>query len=430
MQTIPVGAHLKEVLAVAHQTRKPVLLEGPSGIGKSECVRSVAEDRLDVACIALDLSLLEPPDLLGLPVIAKGRTSYATPTSLPLDGTGILLLEELNRAERYIRQPVLQLLSARSLNDYVLPDDWSVVAAVNPQNAGYDVDSLDPALLDRFLRLKVTADRDSWVAWAVAAGVHPVVLELARTHDRLLEGASPRAWKHVSDLLHHFAGDEAPADDLVRACIGGYLPEAWLEAVVATRARTRSSGEMDARLLLNSYGIDQTLQHQLVTLRARGRTDVMERLAWKVTMIVEQSDLHALSKAGAFFLESFERLLDDLPGDYAERAQLAFGSNETAVALLPVKPADVLESYQRDEHMHIIEGWTSQHRRRHRAWALATGVAAFLDQQADLKRVRDSLSVRRNLGILLGQLDYPHDRHFARLLDRLDISVSVAGKNL
>ncbi len=133
---VPIGPRLQAMLAVAYNTRKAVLLEGPSGIGKSECVHSVAKDHLDIDCIALDLSLLEPPDLLGLPVIEKGRTSYAAPTSLPSGGAGILLLEELNRAERYIRQPVLQLLSARSLNDYILPDGWSVVAAVNPSAAG------------------------------------------------------------------------------------------------------------------------------------------------------------------------------------------------------------------------------------------------------------------------------------------------------
>jgi hypothetical protein len=39
---------------------------------------------------------------VGLPVIQDGWTTYARPRSLPADGAGILLLEELNRAERYV----------------------------------------------------------------------------------------------------------------------------------------------------------------------------------------------------------------------------------------------------------------------------------------------------------------------------------------
>ena len=46
------------------------------------------------------LSLLEPPDLVGLPIIEEGRTRYALPRFLPRVGQGILMLEELNRAER------------------------------------------------------------------------------------------------------------------------------------------------------------------------------------------------------------------------------------------------------------------------------------------------------------------------------------------
>src|SRR5689334_19301501 len=136
--SVPVGPRLERVLSVAYRARRAVLLEGPTGIGKSEIVRSVAET-LGIATTVLDLSLLEPPDLVGLPVVKDGRTEYALPAVLPKAGAGILLLEELNRAERYIQQPALQLLSARRLHEYELPPDWVCVATVNPQTAEYHV---------------------------------------------------------------------------------------------------------------------------------------------------------------------------------------------------------------------------------------------------------------------------------------------------
>src|SRR5262249_30863948 len=78
----PVGPRLERVLTVAYRARRAVLLEGPTGVGKSEIVRSVA-DALGMETIVLDLSLLEPPDLVGLPVVRDGRTEYALPRALP-----------------------------------------------------------------------------------------------------------------------------------------------------------------------------------------------------------------------------------------------------------------------------------------------------------------------------------------------------------
>lgn len=418
---VPIGPQLDAVLTIAYQTRKPVLLEGPSGIGKSECVHHVANHQLNIDCIAFDLSLLEPPDLVGLPVIENGRTSYAVPATFPTEGAGILLLEELNRAERYIRQPVLQLLSARSLNDYTLPDGWSVVAAINPQTSNYDVDNLDQALRDRFLRLSVRADREAWLDWARDNGVHPAVIELARTHDRLLEDVSPRTWKHVSDLLHYCTGDVAPQDHVLSACLGGYLPEAWLTTLLATRVQFQSSDGLKVETVLKWYAKDKSLRRRVASLRSKGRTDILEQLSWQVITILDQCDLKALMTANRFSLASFERLIDDLPGDHAERAQLAFGGNKTAIGTLSLKPTHVLEGYERGGRADKVGEWMSRYRRRHRAWATATGVAHFLDEHADLKVVRNSVSARRNLGLLLHQLDYPHNRRFAKSLDRLGI---------
>src|SRR5579863_5500297 len=167
---VPVGPRLERILTVAYRARRAVLLEGPTGVGKSEIVRSVA-DALGMATI-----VLEPPDLVGLPVVKDGRTEYALPGVLPKGGQGILLLEELNRAERYIQQPALQLLSARRLHEYILPEGWICVATVNPQTAEYHVTALDKALRARFLQVAVRADRASWLAWAQTRSLHAGVV--------------------------------------------------------------------------------------------------------------------------------------------------------------------------------------------------------------------------------------------------------------
>ncbi|MCB9882928.1 MAG: AAA family ATPase [Planctomycetes bacterium] len=109
-----------DLLDIAWRARRNVLLEGPTGIGKSAVVQQFAA-RAGIGFVVLDLSLLEPPDLVGLPVIREGRTHDAVPSELPTSVHGVLMLEELDRAEIPVMQPALQLLSARRLHDYELP---------------------------------------------------------------------------------------------------------------------------------------------------------------------------------------------------------------------------------------------------------------------------------------------------------------------
>lgn len=142
---VPIGPRVVEVLDIAYRARRAVLLEGSTGIGKSQIVSEFAKAR-GLGFVVLDLSLLEPPDLIGLPVMEDGRTRYAYPAELPRDGCGVLMLEELNRAEIPVMQPALQLLSARRLHAYELPEGWTCVAAINPEDGDYQVNRLDPAL--------------------------------------------------------------------------------------------------------------------------------------------------------------------------------------------------------------------------------------------------------------------------------------------
>ena len=197
---IPVGPRLEAVLTLAYRARRAVLLEGATGIGKSEIVQLVAQ-KLGIATTVIDLSLLEPPDLIGLPVITAGRTDYALPRVLPTEGSGVLMLEELNRAERYIQQPALQLLTARKLHDYVLPEGWVCFAAINPESGDYQVTPLDRALRARFLNVSVRAERTSWLAWALQKNIHPAIVELCRGHDRIFDDVPPRSWTYASQIL-------------------------------------------------------------------------------------------------------------------------------------------------------------------------------------------------------------------------------------
>lgn len=402
---VPIGASLEAIIELAYRAgRKPVLVEGPSGIGKSECIAALAE-RLGMNIRVLDLSLLEPPDLVGLPQVdAAGRTRYAPPAILPVDGAGILVLEELNRAERAIQQPALQLLTLRTLHEYRLPERWQVVAAVNPSDGDYLVSELDPALRDRFLIVNTYSDRAAWLEWARSNGVHGGVLLLAERHDDLFAQVSPRRWTYVSDVLHAY--DREPVHDAVlRNALAGYLPLAWLQALLALRAQWSSTPVLRPLDVLTHF--DQDVQAQTLVQEAKrlGRTDVLERLTHAVRAVLEGPGVSLLIDREQCRLAAFEHLLECLPGDSAEMLQESFGANPALARLLDLSSEDVLMGYTATYAHRTMAKWARARGMRHRLWAYATATVRYVIEHPQRAALRNNRRVRIGLGRLLAQLD-------------------------
>ena len=400
---VPVGLRLERVLQVAYRARRAVLLEGPTGVGKSEIVRRVA-DTLGIGSVVLDLSLLEPPDLVGLPMMREGRTEYALPRVLPTSGAGILMLEELNRAERYIQQPALQLLSARRLHEYVLPPDWVCVATVNPQTAEYHVTQLDKALRARFLQVNVRADRAAWLAWAQLNGLHAGVIALAQTHERVLEDVPPRTWAYVSDLLKAFTPEELEDGALVRDGLGGYLPPAWVEALLASKSTWGTRLGFDVRELLANYSPDSPLGKQLAEYRDRGQTDRLDEITTRLVPLLAGPEAGVLAAQRQLTLPAFEALLADLPGDQREKLQDALGQNPTAANLVDVVPTELLAQFAGSHAERKIAAWRADPQKHHRIALAVTALRAHIEHPGNMGELKRSNAARAALGQLLVRL--------------------------
>jgi len=418
---VPVGPRLERVLHVAYKARRAVLLEGPTGVGKSEIVRRVADD-LGIETTILDLSLLEPPDLVGLPVVKDGRTEYALPHVLPRGGAGILLLEELNRAERYIQQPALQLLSARRLHEYELPPDWICVATVNPQTADYHVTTLDKALRARFLQVTVRADRGSWLAWAQTRNLHPGILALAHEHERLLDDVPPRTWTYASELLQAFSPAELEDGTLLRDTLGGYLPTAWVEALLAAKGSWGSRLEFDVRELLATYAAGSARAKEIGTFREKGQTDRLDEIVSRLVPLLSGPEAGVLAAQGQLKLGAFESLLADLPGDQRERLQEALGGNPTAGTLIDLDPTELLAGYSGSAAEKKIASWRGDPMKQHRITLAVTALRAFLEQPARLAELKRSNVARACLGHLLVQLPQKDALPLVETLKRLGIT--------
>ncbi len=121
MNTVPAGQRVIQLIQLAYQSNLPVLLVGRHGVGKSSLLQQAALS-LHIGWTVRDLSLKEPPDLVGIPSVGEDeKTHYAAPAFLPSTGQGLLAFGELNRSPRFMQAPCLQLLTDRRLNDYALP---------------------------------------------------------------------------------------------------------------------------------------------------------------------------------------------------------------------------------------------------------------------------------------------------------------------
>ncbi len=173
---------IHEVLDLAKEARSlglifNPLLSGEAGLGKSEiCKQWVKkQQKLDPSFGFIDLRIayMEAPDLIGFPdskMDSEGRmrTSHLLPEFWPTSGSGLLLLEEPNRGTTGVMNCLMQLLTDRKVHEYEMPEGWIIASCINPDQAEYDVNSMDVALKDRFEEFPIEYDTNTFVSFMEA----------------------------------------------------------------------------------------------------------------------------------------------------------------------------------------------------------------------------------------------------------------------
>ena len=314
---IKAGSEVIDLLALAHASDQPVLIEGPHGVGKSQLIEQAA-DRLGVGFIVRDLSLMEPPDLIGLPTQKNGRTVYAPPAFLPTKGRGFLVFEELNRSEKYMMSPCLQLLTARSLNDYRLPAGWLPVAAVNPAGEAYDVHELDPALLSRFIRVQLRADVKAWLTWAERNGVHESVRQFVAAVADVFESSNPRSWTYVSNLIVAYEANGAGNRQALMAAVAGLVGETHATAFLKMYRAGDVAITVDA--VLRKY---RSVKASVTGWTKARRTDLLQGIAHSVMVELQQSDLCSEIRGSMSMTRNLAEFIADLPADIGRKVHMA-----------------------------------------------------------------------------------------------------------
>jgi hypothetical protein len=157
-----------KVAPLVTDVRKPILLRGRHGVGKSQVVYQFADDR-GIPVVERRASQMTEGDLIGLPSVDNGRTSWNPPDwfKTACETPVVLFLDEVDRATIEVRQGIFELTDSRKLNGHHLHEDTLIFAAINggEHGAQYQVGDMDPAELDRWTVFDVEPSVEDWLEW-------------------------------------------------------------------------------------------------------------------------------------------------------------------------------------------------------------------------------------------------------------------------
>ena len=224
-----------DIIKGAIESNVSVFLHGKPGCGKSDRVK-----QLDPDFIELNLSHLDPELLDGLAGEKDGKAVHIKPPWLEEleakcqeepDKIHILFLEELTNASQMMQSKAYGIaLDKKVAGRWRIPENARVVAAGNELEDSLVANEMAEPLYDRFAHVNIETTVEGWLEWAVTPEsfyerldykkqeeprqkIHPAIYAfIAYKGDEVLRTpynrenpqphADPRRWKMASDMLY------------------------------------------------------------------------------------------------------------------------------------------------------------------------------------------------------------------------------------
>ncbi len=207
------------------ENTQPMFFWGPPGIGKSAIPREVCNE-MHIGFVDMRLAQRDPTDLRGIPAVIDGKARWLPAPELPIQGQGILFLDELTSAPPLTQASAYQLTHDRKIGEYTLPKGYYIIAAGNRIEDRAVVYRMSTALANRFTHIQFEVSLDDWIAWAINANLEPNIIAFIRWKPDLLapkfnpessEKAfpTPRTWEFTSNLVKMFTNKKILAELIV-----------------------------------------------------------------------------------------------------------------------------------------------------------------------------------------------------------------------
>lgn len=255
----------------AYNLRRPLMIWGPPGIGKTEAIAQTCK-KLDLDLIDMRANLRDPTDIRGFPMPdAKTHTmKFFRDAELPTKGRGILFFDELVSGAPATQAAIMQLgiknhKGQFAIGDYILPEGWSIVAAGNRETDRGVVHRMPTPVANRFTHVELEVDPKAWVSWAITDGsISPELIAFIRFKEELLfkfdpkadakAFPTPRSWVATEEITQEKIPDDVKYE-LIKGTVGdGPGSEYWafrklinelpsIEDIILSPGKTKVPGE-------------------------------------------------------------------------------------------------------------------------------------------------------------------------------------------
>ena len=310
------------------RVRKPILLRGRHGVGKS-CVVYQTAAGLGLPVVERRASQMTEGDLVGLPVIQGECTTFNPPDwfKQACNEPVVLFLDEVDRATIEVRQGIFELTDSRKLNGHALHEDTLIFAAVNGGEHGeqYQVGEMDPAELDRWTVFDVEPTVEDWLDWA-KGNVDDVVWDFINQNRGHLEHVgdfepnkvypSRRSWDRLNECLvaAGFLTDEARKENLPTLYELGCAFVGFEAAVALRDFVEKYERQVTVAMILDEGQVDKTAQFGI-----NDHSALVEKMEAEEVFKAELSDAQ-VANLGAYFLT--------LPSEVAMKLWTVLGNGE------------------------------------------------------------------------------------------------------
>ena len=195
-------------------------IRGQPGLGKTTVVVDTAEEDLDVPCIVnhTGTMLVEDfgvPDIIGRDLSRKDF-GHLVPSWYPYEGKegtengGIILFDDRGQTSSDNQKVIANILQAKTLHGVPLAKRWMCISTSNNASDRAGANRVLSHLADRENTYQYEVHLDDWTSWAIAHGVHKMVVGFIRMRPGALhdfdpqrdKNATPRGWAEgVSDSI-------------------------------------------------------------------------------------------------------------------------------------------------------------------------------------------------------------------------------------
>lgn len=255
------------------------MLWGATGVGKSECVRQLA-DELNAELRDIRLCQKMPTDIGGLPALdhKTKQTVFYPPAFLALSidkKPVILFFDEISLAPDDTKGAVLGILEERRQGEIKIPDDWIIVAAGNRPEDMANARGLGAAANRRLLHIVIEPQLEATINYFIKIGVIAEVLAFLKVFPQHLSGEEsarmqkhelyprPASWKKVSDVY----GVLRRADkNLRQIAVAGIIGDGTAAEFMMLAEEIKNMKSVDELLKIQRKSPDKIGQHLPATL--------------------------------------------------------------------------------------------------------------------------------------------------------------------